>query len=217
MATESHQPYHIVGWVEAFGEQGESAPRNVPWLGACENLPHLLETLDADMVILASTDWNPADIKRLNDQCTRAMVKFKIIPSCFQILISGLHLHDICGVPLLGVSALPLGFRVNRALKRITDIVGALVGLVASAPIIALCGLLVYCESPGPVFHRQTRMGRNGKHFTLFKIRSMHLNAETQGVGWTRPNDSRCLRIGKLLRAWNLDEVPQFWNVLKAT
>jgi lipopolysaccharide/colanic/teichoic acid biosynthesis glycosyltransferase len=79
-------------------------------------------------------------------------------------------------------------------------------------------GTLVYLESPGPIFYRQRRSGRNGKPFDIIKIRSMRLDAESNGkVGWTVQNDSRRLRIGTFMRKWNIDEVPQFWNVLKAS
>ncbi len=100
-------------------------------------------------------------------------------------------------------------------LKRALDIAGALVGLVLSAPLIAFFGLLIFRESPGSIFYKQRRVGRNGKLFTIYKLRSMKLDSETLGAGWTVENDPRCLRVGKLIRAWNIDEVPQFLNVLK--
>ena len=119
-------------------------------------------------------------------------------------------------MPVLGVSRLPLDLFLNGLLKRTLDVAGALVGLVLSAPLIAVFGFLVYRESPGPVFYRQTRLGRDGKHFGILKIRTMRLDAESAGgVGWSRKEDPRRLRIGSLMRSLNIDEVPQFWNVLK--
>ena len=103
----------------------------------------------------------------------------------------------------------------SNPLKRALDIVGALVGLILSAPLMALIGFLIYRESPGSVIYKQQRVGRDGKLFTIFKLRSMKFDSETNGPGWTVENDPRCLKVGKLIRAWNLDEVPQFWNVLK--
>jgi lipopolysaccharide/colanic/teichoic acid biosynthesis glycosyltransferase len=96
------------------------------------------------------------------------------------------------------------------------DLVGGILGLLLSLPIICVFGTLVYLESPGPIFYRQRRSGRNGKPFDIIKIRSMRLNAEGDGkVGWTVQNDPRRFRIGAFMRKWNIDEVPQFWNVLK--
>jgi exopolysaccharide biosynthesis polyprenyl glycosylphosphotransferase len=152
----------------------------------------------------------------LANLCEREMVQFKIVPSYFQILVSGLHLETVSGVPVLGVSQLPLDLPVNFLLKRMTDIVGALVGLILSIPLIAFFSMLVYAESPGPVIYRQRRMGRNGQPFDILKIRSMRLDAEAgTGVGWTVKEDPRRLRVGAFMRRWNIDEVPQFWNVLK--
>ena len=96
------------------------------------------------------------------------------------------------------------------------DICGALFGIIISLPIISICSVLIYLESPGPVIFRQVRSGRQGKTFEILKLRSMKLDAEPPGtVGWTQKNDPRRLRIGKFLRERNLDELPQFINVLK--
>ncbi|MGC3944862.1 MAG: exopolysaccharide biosynthesis polyprenyl glycosylphosphotransferase [Chryseolinea sp.] len=142
------------------------------------------------------------------------MVQFKIIPSCFRIFISGLQLETVAGTPILGVSRLPLDSTLNVMVKRCVDIVGALVGLMLSAPLIMLFGAIVWLESRGPIFYRQRRTGINGKSFDIFKIRSMKLNAETNGAQWCTQDDPRRLRVGAFMRKWNIDEVPQFWNVL---
>jgi len=99
--------------------------------------------------------------------------------------------------------------------KRAVDIVGASVGLVLSVPLIAIFGAIVFWESPGPIFYRQRRLGLGGREFEILKIRSMKLDAEKNGrAGWTTKNDPRRLAIGAFMRKWNIDEVPQFWNVL---
>lgn len=98
--------------------------------------------------------------------------------------------------------------------KRLLDILGAIIGLILAAPLIGLFGWLIYRESPGSIFYTQKRIGRNGKLFTIFKLRSMRLDSESTGAGWTVENDPRCLKIGRIIRSWNIDEVPQFWNVL---
>ncbi len=105
--------------------------------------------------------------------------------------------------------------RANGVLKRGVDIVGAMVGLVLSAPLIVVFGALIYRESKGSIFYKQTRTGKGGKEFTIYKLRSMRLDSEVDGAGWTVEDDPRCLKIGALMRRLNIDEVPQFWNVLK--
>jgi lipopolysaccharide/colanic/teichoic acid biosynthesis glycosyltransferase len=85
-----------------------------------------------------------------------------------------------------------------------------------SLPLIAVFGTIVYLESPGSIFYRQRRLGRNGMPFDIIKIRSMKLDAEIgTGACWAKKDDPRRLKIGAFMRKWNIDEVPQFWNVLK--
>ena len=144
------------------------------------------------------------------------MVQFKVIPSYFQILVSGLHLETVGGIPVLGVSRLPLDRFVNILLKRVVDVIGAVFGLLIAVPVIVLFGFLVYRESPGPILYRQRRLGRNGVEFDILKIRSMKLDAEADGkAGWSTKDDPRRLKMGGFMRKWNVDELPQFWNVLK--
>lgn len=205
----------VMGWVAADpAEQSEFANASVPCLGSVDRLDDILSEYAADMVVLSDIG-GPRDLThRVASICEREMVQFKIIPSCFRIFISGLQLETVAGTPILGVSRLPLDSTLNVVLKRCVDIVGALVGLVLSAPLIALFGAIVWLESRGPIFYRQRRTGVNGKSFNIFKIRSMKLNAETNGAQWCTENDPRRLRVGAFMRKWNIDEVPQFWNVL---
>jgi exopolysaccharide biosynthesis polyprenyl glycosylphosphotransferase len=143
------------------------------------------------------------------------MVRFMAIPAFFEVLISGLHLESLRGIPILSIGRLPLDSLTTRALKRAVDILGGLVGLLLSAPVIAIFGLMVWRESPGPIFYHQLRSGKNGRPFRIIKIRSMSLDAEEKsGARWATEEDGRRLRIGAFMRPWNIDELPQFWNIL---
>jgi exopolysaccharide biosynthesis polyprenyl glycosylphosphotransferase len=209
------RPYEVAGCVPSPASQFQMKP-SVPILGDYSDIGNIFHNQGVDMVMLADVNCVKGEIVGLANLCEREMVQFKIVPSYFQILVSGLHLETVSGVPVLGVSQLPLDLPVNFLLKRMTDIVGALVGLILSIPLIAFFSMLVYAESPGPVIYRQRRMGRNGQPFDILKIRSMRLDAEAgTGVGWTVKEDPRRLRVGAFMRRWNIDEVPQFWNVLK--
>ena len=211
--TRQHE---VVGWIPApLGRRDIPTPSYVRQLGDCSELAALLERHEVDVVILADLGLVFEEIVGLANLCEKELVQFKIIPSYFQILLSGLKLEPISGVPILGVTELPLDRPVNRILKRCVDIVGGLVGLILSAPVIAVLGALVYLESPGSIFYRQTRTGRDGKSFKIIKLRSMRLDAEVSGARWAEKDDPRRLRIGAFMREWNLDEVPQFWNVFK--
>ncbi len=214
IVTGAHPSHEVVGYVTATGD--DAYPLAVPSLGNVDDVWDILHNYDIDVVILASSDLHRQQVVTLANLCEREMRQFKVIPSYFQILVSGLRLETISRVPVLGVSNLPLDYFHNRVIKRTVDVVGALVGLVLSAPIIALFSALVYLESSGSVFYRQVRFGKNGRLFRIIKIRSMRLDAEAgTGVGWTQKDDPRRLRIGAFMRKWNIDELPQFWNVLK--
>ena len=166
--------------------------------------------------MLADTSSAQDEIVALANLCEKMMAQFKVIPSYFQILVSGLHLETVSGIPILGVASLPLDQTLNIVFKCAVDIIGSVVGLLLSVPLIAIFGAIVYAESPGPILYRQRRMRRNGREFFIYKIRSMKLDAEMAGkVGWTTKNDPRRLRIGGFMRKFNIDEVPQFWNVLR--
>ncbi|MEO7932286.1 MAG: sugar transferase [Chthoniobacterales bacterium] len=215
-ANAPHSAYHFVGCVTAsHGRHCETMPDDVPTLGNVQQLSGLIHEHMVDMVIMSDVDCVKDEIVGLANLCEKELVQFKIIPSYFQILVSGLRLETVSGIPVLGVSQLALDKFGNAIFKRALDVVGAIVGLILSAPLIAIFGFLVYRESPGPIFYRQKRLGRNGAIFDILKIRSMRLDAEVgQKPGWSTKNDPRRLKIGSFMRRWNIDEVPQFWNVL---
>jgi exopolysaccharide biosynthesis polyprenyl glycosylphosphotransferase len=210
-------PYEVIGCVPAPGGNFQQQPPDgVSRANSFSEVGHLVDTLAPDIVLVADTNVPAQHLEALASLCEKQLVQFKVVPSYFTILVSGLHLETINGIPILGISRLPLDCSLNKLIKRLIDIVGAIVGLLLSAPLIAIFGTLVYLESPGPIFYRQRRVGRNGKTFDIVKIRSMRLDAEQAGkVGWSTKNDPRRLRIGSFMRKWNIDEVPQFWNVLK--
>jgi exopolysaccharide biosynthesis polyprenyl glycosylphosphotransferase len=209
--------YEVVGCTMSRQEHLESPPpEHVTVFPMFQKMEFLFHREAIDMVMLANLDCARSEVVTLANLCEKEMVEFKLIPSYFQILVSGLHLETVNGVPVLGVSRLPLDKLSNVILKRALDLVGATVGLLLGGPVIALFSFLVYIESPGPVLYRQRRLGQKGTEFDIFKIRSMHLDAESGGqAGWTKANDPRRLRIGAFMRKWNIDEVPQFWNVIK--
>jgi exopolysaccharide biosynthesis polyprenyl glycosylphosphotransferase len=191
-------------------------PRELPVLGSLQDLEHILAQKQHDAVLLADTDIPPAVLSNVVQTCHREMVRFMAIPAFFEVLVSGLHLESIRGVPVLSLGQLPLDSLPNRMMKRSLDLIGATFGLLVSAPLIALFAAIVRWESPGPVFYSQVRVGRGGKDFKIHKIRSMRVDAEDEdGPQWAREGDGRRLRVGAFMRKWNIDELPQFWNVLK--
>ncbi len=206
--------YQVIGWVST-GDESSMPKSEAPCLGRLDELEDIMLDHRADMVLLADLSGPRERSLQIAGLCEREMVQFKIIPSCFRIFLSGLQLETVAGTAILGVNSLPLDDSLNVFLKRCLDIVGGAIGLMLSAPVIALFGAIVWLESRGPIFYRQVRMGANGRNFKIIKIRSMKLNAESNGAQWATKDDPRRLRVGAFMRAWNIDELPQFWNVLK--
>jgi len=209
--------YDILGWVRtSSADDLQPKDKTFPCLGRLDEVEHLVATHATDMVVVADLHGPREQMVALANLCEREMIQFKVIPSCFRVFVSGLTLETIAGTPVLGVTRLPLDSTVNVIAKRALDIFGATVGLLVSAPIVSLFSALVWLESRGPVFYRQRRWGVNGVPFDIIKIRSMKLNAEqATGAQWCVKDDPRRLRVGAFMRKWNIDELPQFWNVLK--
>jgi len=209
------QHLEMVGWVEA------GKPNRFPELADCRlgclhELDQILRREAIDVAVLVEAGQLQMEgIAFVQKVCEREHVKFKLVPHFFEILISGLRPSVLGGIPVLGVQNLPLQVFSNRVIKRLVDIIGALVGLLVAIPLVLFFGALVAVESPGPILYRQRRTGRNGRPFHLFKIRSMRVDAERDNQpGWTVASDPRRLAVGAFMRKWNIDEVPQFWNVL---
>jgi len=206
----------VIGVVPgASGGPATASVARVPVLGRLDEVRRVIRESGADVVMAVDGELSRAQRLELAETCGKEFVDFKLLPSCFEILVSGLQLESCHGLPVLGVGRLPLHHAFNHWIKRGVDVLGALVGLVVFAPVMALFALLVKLESPGPVIYRQRRIGLNGRPFEIFKIRSMKPDAEAAGeVGWTVENDPRRLKVGEFMRRWNIDELPQFWNVL---
>lgn len=100
-------------------------------------------------------------------------------------------------------------------LKRVIDILLSLLGLIIGGPLVLFFGALIYLESPGSIIFKQKRVGKNGKIFVIYKLRSMKLDAEKNGQKWADKNDDRVLKVGKFIRRTRIDEIPQLFNILK--
>ncbi|ACB76720.1 sugar transferase [Opitutus terrae] len=208
-----NRPYDIIGLVATEKSETDPGP---PVLGFVRDIDTVLRRHQPSMVIVTDPDLSREELQRISSACERLYVYFKIVPSAFQVFVSNLQMETVSGVPVLGWGRLPLRDLHNAALKRAMDIFGALVGLIGAMPIMIVLALLIKRESPGPVLYYQTRTGLHGRPFRIYKLRSMRKDAEAKtGARWAVPNDNRRLKIGAFMREWNLDELPQFWNILR--
>ncbi|HID88457.1 MAG TPA: undecaprenyl-phosphate glucose phosphotransferase [Anaerolineae bacterium] len=203
--------YEVVGIVASNGPPDVALP--APILGHAGDLAHLIQEHQVDEVIIALPEATHQEILTLISRCERGQATIKVFPDVFQIMAGQVDIGDMGGLPLLTLRDVALrGWR--QGVKRVVDIVGAAVGLVLLSPLMLLTAVLIKLDSPGPVFYIQERMGLDARPFPMLKFRSMRQDAESQGPGWTRPNDPRVTRIGNILRRLNVDELPQLINVL---
>jgi exopolysaccharide biosynthesis polyprenyl glycosylphosphotransferase len=215
--SDLDHPYTIVSIPDVEQGMGSGMSKSFGFgLGSTLPIGEMLLERGVDIVLLSESAYDNVQSNILANICEKAFVEFKVIPSGFTILLSGLRLETISGVPILGISELAISTTVGRIKRRLVDVVGAIVGLFISLPVIAVLSVFIIWESPGPVFFRQERVGRRGKVFTMYKLRSMALGADQfdNKNQSTQRDDPRLLRVGSLIRRWNLDELPQFLNVL---
>ena len=207
---------HVTAFLRTDGIPPDPAIPPELLRGTIDDLAGLIERGEVDEVICADFSLSNDKMSELLLLSERHLVSFHTVPDMFGMLTQRVHIEMLGDIPLLGIDKWPLDYFWSRVLKRLEDILGGLIGLAISAPVIAVAAALIKRDSPGPIFFRQERCGEGGKCFTIYKLRTMRCDAEeATGPVWARPDDPRRTAIGAWLRAHNLDELPQFWNVLK--
>jgi len=215
ISQDQTSAYRVCGLITTGGATVPTG-NCAPVLGTLDDFETIIQSHLIDTIVVADLNISRDRLLDLATECERLYVAFNIIPSFFQIFVSGLKMQPISGVPILGIGSLPIHGVINHLLKRTIDMVGASVGLVLSMPVMAVLAVLIRREDSGPILYRQVRVGRQGHHFTIYKLRSMRKDAEKDtGPRWAVQKDARRLKIGMFMREWNLDELPQFWNILK--
>lgn len=197
----------------------------MPVLGDLHDLPEVLKRTQVDEVILGMPHLKGELVAMMMHACHRANVTFSMVPSLFEILTNRTQTKEVNGIPIFSIDE-PLLKTWNRRIKRGMDLVIGSLTLLFTAPIWAVTALLIKLESSGSVLFRQERMGKDETHFGMYKFRSMQKDAEStkqELVGLNEADgpifkirqDPRMTKIGKKLRRWSIDELPQLINVLK--
>jgi len=211
--------YRLVGFVDDDPDKLQTLVEGVPVLGDRHQLLRLVKAYDIDLVVVAITyspEIHPELFQFLLD-CREQGLALESMPSLYERLtgkVSVQHAGRNLGVVMPQVDSATR--HLSMAAKRLFDLVAGLLGLIALAlfaPCVALANALF---SPGPLFYKQERVGKGGRTFWVYKFRSMVPTAERDtGAVWATENDNRITPVGRILRKTRLDELPQFWNVLK--
>ncbi|MCX7625249.1 MAG: undecaprenyl-phosphate glucose phosphotransferase [Candidatus Sumerlaeaceae bacterium] len=208
----------LVGLIRGKGaEDGSMAPEclaQLPILGSFSELRELIRQHNIEEIIAAQPDVPAEELLDFILECEKQLVRIRVVPGVLEAMLVEMSVEQIDGIPLFGLKETPLrGW--NLVLKRAFDILVSATVLVLASPLMGIIAVAIKLTSPGPVFYRQKRVGLDGRSFTMIKFRSMVVDAEKEtGPVWARPDDPRVTRVGRFLRRWNLDELPQFWNVL---
>jgi exopolysaccharide biosynthesis polyprenyl glycosylphosphotransferase len=219
-------PVGVLSSSEMRANGATLANGTLPVLGSFRspNLSELLAEHRIDRIMVSHVDVHEGELLELVRRCRELSIKVSVLPQLFDVMGPSVEVDDVEGVTVLGIAP-PVLPRSSRLLKRAMDIAGATVALVLVAPLFAVVAVAIKLDSPGPVFFRQERVGRRGRKFKLFKLRTMEVGAhkrqeELAALSRDRDwldldHDPRVTRVGRFLRRTSIDELPQLWNVLK--
>ena len=206
---------------EVYGILDDRVPvgavyKGVKVIGGIEMLSDVLAegSFDEIGITLSLSDYDL--LESIVNICEKSGVHTKFIPDYNSVIPSRPYLEDLDGLAVVNIRRVPLTHLLNRAVKRSMDIFGASVAIVLFSPIMLIAALGVKLTSKGPLIFKQERVGLHNNPFQMYKFRSMEMQPEEdEKKSWTKMNDPRVTRIGKILRKTSIDELPQLFNVLK--
>jgi exopolysaccharide biosynthesis polyprenyl glycosylphosphotransferase len=183
-------------------------------LGTIADAERVVKDQAIDHVFVALPHASSQAMMELLDRLVRNLASIHVVPDLLQFMVLRSRVEDLDGLPTINLSDTPLeGW--SRFVKRAFDLVVAGLAFLFFLPVMLAISVAIWLEDRRPIFYRQTRMGLDGRPFAMVKFRSMRLGAEeATGAVWAEKDDPRRTRVGRFIRAWSLDELPQLWNVL---
>jgi len=194
--------------------ESELFSRNLPYLGSLDELPQLIADNKVEEVIIAIEGNEHDTIGKIIGMLHYADVTIKAIPSLKDMLTGRVEQSAIFDTPLLEVSNRVMSAWQSN-MKQIMDYFLSFIFLIILSPVIAILAIMIKLSGSGPIIYSQQRIGKNGKPFTIYKLRSMTIDAEKDEPLLSSSSDSRVTKIGRVLRRHRLDEIPNLINVLK--
>lgn len=190
--------------------------KGIKVLGRIANLNVILpeNRLDEIAITLGLSEYYR--LEEIVALCEKSGVHTKFIPDYNKIIPTKPYTEDILGLPVINIRYVPLNNTFNALVKRAMDIVGSIVGIIVTSPLMLLMCLIIKLTSPGPLIYKQERVGLHNQTFWMYKFRSMEVQPESEEKkAWTVKNDPRVTPIGKFMRHTSIDELPQLFNILK--
>lgn len=219
---ETYSGEKIIGYVETTPSDHNKIIGIIPCIGTIDQLQDLISQHQIEEVIIALKDPTGEQTNQVIYQlCSsptahQEPLTIKITPGNHNIVLSGVRQDSIFHSPLITISKRPMA-EWQFSIKRLADILFSLIAILLLSPVYLITAIIVKCTSPGPIFYAQERIGFQGKPFKMHKFRSMYVDAEQAGPALSKDNDPRITPFGRFMRKVRLDEIPQFYNVLRGT
>ena len=212
LKAKPNSGYELVGIVAEKVDADDSV---VPSLGESQDILELVQKHRLDTLFIASPVVPNDTILQILHACEGVPVQINVLPELSKFIRGGTAITFFEGIPVLQLRETPMQ-GVRGIVKRLIDIVFSVFALIVLSPLMLMIAVIIRLTSPGKAVFRQERVGRAGKPFNIYKFRSMRVDAEKKvGHVWAETDDPRQTSLGKFLRRWSLDELPQFFNVLK--
>lgn len=190
--------------------------KGVKVIGSIGNLEYILPQNKLDEIAITLGLEEYYKLSKIVAECEKSGVHTKFIPDYGNIIPTRPYTEDLLGLPVINIRYVPLSNTFNALIKRLTDIIGAVVCIIVFSPLMLASAILVKTTSQGTLIFKQERVGLHNKPFKMYKFRTMYVQTEEEEKkGWTQKNDPRVTRVGAILRKTSLDEFPQLFNVLK--
>lgn len=198
-----------------LGYVGDKIDRNIgaEKLGPFTKLAEILDKYKPTDVVFAIDAYDKRHLIKLVNMCDDRCIRVYFLPVIYGFFKNSRQIEQVGSIPLINIHSTPLDNRANAFMKRLVDIIGSLLLIIITSPIMLAAAIGTRISSPGPILFRQMRVGKMGKRFTMLKFRSMRVDNNTT-TEWTTDTDERKTRFGNFLRKTSIDELPQLFNVL---
>jgi len=207
--------YQIKGILDNNKEWGAEY-KGIHVIGKVSDLDEILALNSLDEIAITLSISEYADLERIVASCEKSGVHTKFIPDYNNMIPTRPYIEDLQGLPVVNIRRVPLTDPVNAMIKRAVDIFGAAFALAVFSPVMLLTAILIKLTAPGPLIYKQERVGLHNRSFPMYKFRSMVVQAPSEEkTKWTTKHDSRVTPVGRFIRKTSIDEMPQFFNVLR--
>lgn len=205
--------YKFVGFIDTNGNSTNELESFIPKLGKMDAISKVLNSHSIEEVIIAVESSEHHLLNKIINELNEKNIVVKIIPDIYDIIAGSVRIGNVLAAPLIEIypEIMPAW---QKAIKRIIDVVISIIVLILLIPLYIFIAIRVRLSSTGAILYKQDRIGLSNKPFTMYKFRSMYLNAEPNGPELSKKDDARITSWGKIMRKWRLDEIPQFYNVL---